>query len=271
MKLLLLTVLIHFFNYSYSQGITEEQYKKSDEERTKYFESEKDKVYNLIQKNPEKKDSLFQQLHQIEKVELLQNIDSAIKYSSVPSGVQRLFWLRTEIPKNKLRKVYNSLPSDITQSEYGKYLNLYLQSKQCEIGNFYYDFDTIDATGKPFKISNLKSDYIMIIYDGLSCFGSDGLNFLKKLYHETDRNKIEFIQYTICKNQSELKEISEKYQTGFIDVSDFLFNESPLKIIYGAQATPTFIIIDKKRKVVFNSMNMRDKKFSDIFAECKLD
>lgn len=272
MKLLFILIGLLYARGALAQVLTEEQYRKSDNEMTEYFHLKMNTVQEQIENQPEKRDSLHKFLAELHKQYNRQNIDSAIKYSSLPSGVQRLFWLRKDIPKAKLNSLYNELPSHLKLSEYGKCLDLYLKTKQCKVGDSFYDFHTFTSEGDSFKLSAITSDYIMIVYDGLSCMGPDGVNYFKKLYSETDRNKITLIQYIICTNQTELKKIANKNHTGFTVVSDFLYNESPLKIIYETQATPTFIIIDKKRKVVYNSAEDNDmKKFSYIVNKCKVD
>ncbi len=254
-------------SHEIKDGITEKNYLKVDQEIWDAYERDSEKVWELKSTHPEKSDSLNLILKQIEDIASQKNRAAALKYASVPSGLQRLFMVRLDIPKDTLMKAFNELPKKMQESDYGKSLLLHIQSEQIEEGDSYYDFEAVDSKGEEFRLSALDNKNILLIYDGLACMGESGRTFLKNLYQSSNRDDFQIVVYGKCSNIKQLKNLKSQYDVDYILVSDFLNDHSPVKIMYGAQVVPTCFLINQDRKVIIKSIGLPEERLLQMKQE----
>jgi len=266
---ILLSMLFYFTAYSFSQEITEENYSKLDKELWTTFELESSKISDCFKIHPEKKDSLITAYNKLDEITNKKNRETAVKYASVPSGLQRLFMLRLDFSKDTLLSILRKLPLKTQESNYGKSLFQHINLKQIEEGNKYYDFKAIDSEGNEFRLSSLEGRNILLLYGGLGCIGEDGRAFLKQLCKETHPEKFKIVVYWSCSSLEQLKELKAKYLADYVFVSDFLQDHSLMKINYGAQATPTCFLIDKEGTVIVKSVGLPEEKLTELNEEKK--
>ncbi len=198
------------------------------------------------------------------------NIDAAIKYASVAGGLQRLFMVRLSLPKETISKIWETLPPDMQNSDYGKSIRQHLDIEQIEEGSMYYDFTAQTSDGEDFRLSRFSGKNILFIYGGLTCMGQGGRDYLDKLYNETDRDSFEIVTYWLVSDMEDLKEAARTFETKYLQVSDFLGDRSPIKITYGAQAMPTCFLIDKSGTVIFKQRGLPEKELTKLKQENKL-
>lgn len=269
--LILLFVLFCFTAYSFSQEITEENYTKLDKELWATFELESSKISDCFKIHPEKKDSLINAYNKLNEASNNMNREIAVKYASVPSGLQRLFMLRLNFSKDSLLSIFRNLPLEMQESNYGKSLFHHINLNQIEEGNKYYDFKAIDSEGNEFRLSNLDGRNILLLYGGLDCIGEDGRAFLKRLCEETHPEKFKIVVYWSCSSLEQLKALEAKYLVDYVFVSDFLQDHSLMKINYGAQARPTCFLIDKEGTVILKSVGLPEERLIELKAEKKFE
>jgi peroxiredoxin len=219
---------------------------------------------------PEKIDSLNLVINRLNEDADEKNIAAAKKFASVQSGLERLYMVRLYIPKDTLKVIYSALSEKMKESVYGKCLLLHINTKQIEIGDKFYDFTAIDTLGNEFKLSSIKSDYILLIYEGFSCMGQSGRDYLNNIYENTERNKLSIVHYSAVTTLRELKNIKAKYKIKYLIVSDFLNDQSPVKINYGFQSRPTSILIDKHGTVILKSTGILEDELNKMKIEKKL-
>lgn len=251
----------------FSQEITEENYLKVDKEIWKIYDQDMGKVYEAYSNYPDKKDSISLVASNIYELARKKNIKAAIKYASVPSGLQRLFMLRLYISKDTLLSILESLPQNMQSSDYSKSILLHINSEQIEENDKYYDFKATDSNGNTFQLSSLIGSNIFLLYGGLGCMGQEGRDYLMNLHKATS---LKVVIYWSCSNLEELKNLKAKYPYDYIFVSDFLIDHTPVKIIYGAQATPTCFLIDEKGTVIIKSVGLPEDRLTKLQEEKKL-
>lgn len=240
--------------------LTEKQYIIEDDKIWEEYDNKMDKVYDYQSKHPEKKDSLNSVKKYISDSADLKNIETAIKYAATQNGLERLFMLRTDIPKEKLLSIYNRLSTEVKESKNGKTLSLYLESNQLKVGDKILDFKSFDSNGNEFLLSEIKNKNILLLFGGLSCIGEYGRKELHKFYQTINKNDLEIVIYEPSDDLNQLKKIKTKYQSDYIFISDFKGNKSPMKINYAAQTLPTVFLFDKK-----GILKVRREGLSDEF------
>lgn len=250
--------------------ITEENYLKLDKEIWDEYELEANNFIKFRELYPDKRDSLYSVYKKADEIASKRNIDAAIKFASVPSGLRRLFMVRLDVPKDTIRKVLNSLPASMQDSSYGRSLQKHLETKQIAVGDDYYDFVVFNPDSSEFRLSSLEGKNILLLYGGLDCMGDSGRKYLENLYESTDRESFEIVVYWPVPSLKDLIRVNEVFHNKYIQVSDFKMDENLVKIVYGAQSTPTCFLIDKQGKVVLRSVGLNEKRLNKLKDENKL-
>ncbi len=225
-----------------------------------------DSVRALYEAYPEKIDSMRIVLEEVLNEVLAENASLALRYISVPEGLKRVFMTRLDIPKDTLRAALERIPADlVASSPYAEALRLHVENDQIEEGDRYYDFAVTLPDGSSFTLSSLEGKRILLMYGGLDCMGEAGRSYLKSLYDSTSRDSFEIVVYQPCASLGELGEISAQYSLGVLQVSDFEEDRGVFKIIYGTQATPTCILIDRDGIVRVKSIGLAPERFAEYF------
>lgn len=229
----------------FSQEITEENYNKRIKEITEEYSAGMEELGRIYELHPEKKDSLLLIAKQVDENYNNKNYQTALKYASLPNGLINVYMARIDIPKDTLLLFYSKLPTDVQKSEYGESIKFHINSKQVEIGDKFYNFQGTDSNGTPFQLSNLKGKEIFLLYGGLGCIGEEGRVLLNNFNNAMNKDNFKIVIFNSTSNVEELKALKTQYQLDFIFVDDFKKDHSPMKLTYGAQATPTCFVINK--------------------------
>lgn len=260
--LVILSVLLFYGSISHAQElITQENYLKQDSLLWLEYEAQQKFLSQYWETMPNKRDSIQQTFDKLLQETLKKNKDLAIKYASVPSGLERLYRVRLEISKDTLKDILNSLSIETQQSYYGKNIYAHIHTQQLEKGDSIYPFPCIQSNGEIFdwKITNGKQ--LLILYGGMDCMGQEGRDYLKQLYEKTSRNDFLILVYWPCDSLQDLQKIEKLYSSDYIFISDFKTEASPMKIKYGTQATPTCFLTDKQHILKMKSKGIYTELF----------
>lgn len=181
------------------------------------------------------------------------NIDLAKRFAAVPSGLHRLYMVRDLCPKDTLRKILSSLPYELRTSYHGRIIRKYIDTKQVCEGDTMATFKCMTDRGDAFDWNSLDGKRVLLIYEGLSCMGGNRFDELVKLYEENSRDSFEVLVYCDCASLDELKKRKSEYPSPFPFISDFMGEESPIRIKYGTQVRPTCFLIGADRLVRMKS------------------
>jgi peroxiredoxin len=249
--------------------ITEENYQKLDSIVWAQHQRDQEAIYKEFQEHPERKDSLRKAYNEVYEAASKKNVELAIEFASTPSGFKRLFMVRLDISKGRLRSVLDALPEEMRQSQYGRNIQMHLDTEQIEEGSMYYDFEAVADSGDPFRLSQLvgSGKRVLLLYGGLDCMGPEGRDYLNALYERTFHDDFEIVVYCLNSDLDALKRVRDVFPCKFTLVSDFLEDSTPVKIIYGAQATPTCFFIDGDGIVKMKSEGLNPDKTDKLVAK----
>lgn len=249
-KFILIFVLLAGIGPLYAQkAINEANYLKEDSLLWMQYEHKQEELSRMWEAMPDKRDSIQRVFDEMSRKASEKNIELAIEYASVPSGLQRLYMVRLDLPKDTLQSILDSLTPEMQESFYGKNICAHLQTRQIEAGDSICPFPCVQTDGKPFDWSCTDGKQLLILYGGLGCMGKNGRNELELLYKQTSRDNLLVIVYWPCSALKYLQRVKEEYPSDYIFVSDFKQDASPMKIKYGTQATPTCFLTDKQHTV----------------------
>lgn len=170
--------------------------------------------------------------------------------------------LRDKIGKQTLKNIQSALPDTLQNTSYANYIRNYIEKHQLTEGDQYVRFGTQTASGEKFDWKNTENKNLILLYDGLSCMGKNGRDYLKELLDKTDRKNLEIVVFCCTSNLEYLKELQKQYPD-FTLISDFQPEGNPMNIIYNAQARPTCFMIDRKGIIQVRCEGLDKKRIED--------
>lgn len=254
MKRLFIIILVMgvCFPDSWAQDeITEENYLRQDSILWECYYKREAELGRLWKELPEEKHDSLRQVYQKTLDDALrENACLAIRFASVPSGLQRLYKVRLGLSKDTLTYILNTLTPEMRDSFYGMNIQEHISCHQIVEGDTLSSFPCTQADGMSFDWSVLQGKQVLLLCGGLSCMGKTGRAYLDRLYAATSRENFLIVVYCLSGSLNELQETQARYGGNYIYISDFKQDSSPMKIRYGCQATPTCFLTDSLHRVL---------------------
>jgi hypothetical protein len=252
--------------------ITEENYLKADSALWAEFERDTEPLIEQMDAEPERFDALYELYLSIEEATDKKNVELAMEYAAVPSGLRRMYMVRNDIDKKLAQKRLSEIPDSMQQSYYGQLIKQFIEAGQVEEGDKYQPFECTGTDGQMFDWSRLDGKKILLLYGGLGCMGQEGRDLLKKWYEQYSRDDFQTVIYTPgVGNYEELVEDKRYWMNNgvidYIAIADFLGDASPIRIIYGSQAKPTCFMIDRDGRVVIKSEGLNIERMEAFLKQ----
>jgi thiol-disulfide isomerase/thioredoxin len=117
----------------------------------------------------------------------------------------------------------------------------------------------IDKEIMPEKLSQIKSDYLLVVYGAGWCNKCiEEIPKITDLYKKWKENGVEVVFISLDENQEKFKEFSGSFP--FLSVCDFKKWESPMAKDYYVFSTPTMFLLNNKREILLrpNSVKQMD-------------
>lgn len=123
--------------------------------------------------------------------------------------------------------------------------------KKFAVGKKIDDFEAMDLTGRPIKLSALSSDYVLLIFWASWCPHCNTLvTDLRKAYLPDNRHKLEVVAVSLDESPDELKKFIETHQLHWINICDGQKWNGDLVRKYGVYATPTIFLLDRNLQIL---------------------
>ncbi|MFA6126464.1 MAG: thioredoxin-like domain-containing protein [Bacteroidales bacterium] len=105
-------------------------------------------------------------------------------------------------------------------------------------------------------LSEIPSKYILVVFWASWCpHCNDMLPGLEKLYEKYSRSDLEIVAISVDTSKKDWEEAIKKYGFSWINYSELKGWDCSIAYDYGIRATPTMILIDRKRTVVAKPRN----------------
>lgn len=267
-KIAWIAVLLSACGALWGQEITEEYFPKEESALTARFEAQSEHFsgqFAAAQSQTERDsltaayNALFQQyLHAMEAL--------SVQYAATPSGLQRCFAMRLGLSKDTLRAARKRLPKELRRSPYGRAVALHCRAKELRPGGKVYNLRAWDAQGRPFRLRQWRGTPVLLLYGGLGCMGTSGREYLDALHAKTSREELRIVVFWPVSSPDELAALAEEYPSGYLQVSDFKGDTSPVKIRCQAQATPTCFLLDSRGRLVFKTIGLYPGKVEEYLS-----
>ena len=165
-------------------------------------------------------------------------------------GVINLGYLKNSIPKDTVQYLYNMLSDELKSSKYAKVVEIYLNDKIFEIGDYYHDFKALDKKGDTISFSSITGKYILLNFTSAYC--GPCIQSVKelKLINQTYSDSLQIVSFSTDTQKSTWHKSLEKDSISWISLWDGEGTYSETYIKYGVRGIPSFFLINPKGEIM---------------------
>ncbi len=165
-------------------------------------------------------------------------------------GLIQLGYLKGQMPRDTVEKLYNSLTPQMQQSRYGKSIEIFLNVKRVKTGEPYYDIEGLDASGKEMKLSDLQTEYILLDFTSIGCGpcrkSTPELREIDSLYP----GKLTLVSISMDKSKNHWQDMIREDNITW----PYLWNgegfDGATAMAYGIRGIPNFVLIGPERTLI---------------------
>lgn len=167
------------------------------------------------------------------------------------AALRELFWKRNKYSKEEFANIFASVAPIYKNSSFGRAIANYLKvGEPLKKGDTFYDFTAADINGKNYKLSDYKGKYILLdfteTYCGPCILSAEGLKELSKTYAD----RLQVISFYAESKKEVMREGIARDKFTWPCVWDGKGDNSEIKLKYGIQSFPTFVLIDPNGKII---------------------
>ena len=230
-------------DFNYSQSITKE------------YDIKRDSMIQVFMKLPQKdKQEVGKKIWgQIRKIDSITK-DLRIKYvKSHPntfSSVINLGYLKNELPKDTVQKIFDKYTTEIKNSKYAKVIEVFLRENISKIGDKYHDFEGLNQKGEKIKFSEIKGEYALL--DFTSAFCGPCIQAAEELVEINDiySDSLTIISFSGDPKKDVWLKSLERDKVTWNSIWDGKGRYSETSIKYGIQGIPSFVLINPEGIII---------------------
>lgn len=225
------------------------------------MESQYDALTNEKQK--EKVATKYDQLRAKCDAELL---DIYKNYIHVDGVVQRVFSIRTSIPKSELQKIYDDIPPVAkVRDPYAASLKSHIEGYQVSPGDTIGNFKAVTSSGYDFNYAEFRNEKdVLLIFGNFESMTMEVKTMLSFLYAKVNSSKLEFLSFINATDVNDLKNKAIDNQIPWLVGSDFKDDRSPIRMAFGVTLEPYMVYISKGGGIYTMTTGLSDVIISKI-------
>lgn len=166
------------------------------------------------------------------------------------AALEKLQWRKNDIPKDTLTEYWNMLTPEFKATKNGKSLDVYIHSRLVELDKPYIDFDALTIDGDTFKLSTLKTDYVLLDFWASGCGPCRMSNKHLAKQYSALKDHLEIVSFSLDMKKEWFEKASKEDSIIWTNVTDFEGFNSTTAIQYKISGIPCAYLIDKNRNVI---------------------
>jgi peroxiredoxin len=188
---------------------------------------------------------------------------------SIVSAYVTVQQLAPQIDENELETIVNKFPKEISSSEYVIELKKQVaDKKKTSVGVMAPDFTMNDQNGKPFQLSSLRGQVVLLDFWASWCMPCRQENpNVVQLYQKYHSKGFEILGVSLDRSKDKWLQGIEEDKLTWIHVSDLKFWQNAAARMYAVTNIPQSFLIDKDGKIIAKGLKGEElnKKLAEIF------
>jgi thiol-disulfide isomerase/thioredoxin len=195
--------------------------------------------------------AIWKRIAKIDSVDRIQRMDFVRHNLNSYEGLDALFYLKNDFPKDTVNKFYHSLDPAFKNTGYAKRIKTFLAvGNVLETGDSFWDFSAFDKGGRKHLLSEHKGRYILLDFSSTYCGPCiESVPELKKIAQEYSK-VLSVVSFSADAGKETWLKGINRDQPQWLSLWDGkgLYGETIIK--YGVTGYPTFVLIDPEGKIV---------------------
>ncbi len=166
------------------------------------------------------------------------------------SGIINLGYLKNSLPKDTVQALYNQLNDEIKSSKYARIIEIYLNEKISELGDYYHDFTAYNENGDTIIFSNLIGEYILLDFTAAYCGpciqSAEELRLIDRTYSDS----IKIVSFSGDVKKDIWLNSLKRDSVSWVSLWDGKGRSSDTYIKYGVEGVPSFFLMDPKGIII---------------------
>ncbi len=230
-------------DFNFSQSLTKENNIKRDslvQAFMKLSQEKRQEIGSEIWKDIRKLDSITQS----------SRINYIKSHPNTYTSVIELGYLKNQLPKDTIQKIYENYTPEIKESKYAKVVEVYLRENIAKIGDKFHDFEGMNQKGEKVKFSNIRGEYTLLDFTAAYCGpciqAADELVEINKEYSDS----LKIVSFTQDPKKDIWLKSLERDKVTWNSIWDGKGRYSETSIKYGIQGIPTFVLINPEGIII---------------------
>jgi thiol-disulfide isomerase/thioredoxin len=220
------------------------------------YQSLEDERNDLMKKwleetDDNKKSEILKTVSGIDKKVLVMRLDTIATFKPSLVTVKELFFLRNDLSRDELKKLFNKFPASLKNTKYGDVIEQYIATDDLKIGAKSVDITGSNSEKRSIKLSDFKDKVVLLDFWASWCAPCRKSNKeLAELYRKYQPSGFEIVSFSTDTNPTSWQNASKVDGIFWTNISDLKGFYSEQVAAYKIRAIPKAFLIDKNGDIV---------------------
>jgi len=242
------------WNVNVSGSKTQEDFNYSQSITKKYNIKRDSLVQTFLKLTPEKQQEIgseiWGEIGKIDSITQALRVEYIKSHPNTYTSVIKLGYLKNQLSKDTIQKIFNSYTSEIKESKYAKVVEVYLRENIAKIGDKFHDFEGMNQKGENIEFSNIRGEYTLLDFTAAYCGpciqAADELVEISKKHSDS----LKIVSFTQDPKKDVWLKSLERDKVTWNSIWDGKGRYSETSIKYGIQGIPTFVLINPEGTII---------------------